>query len=548
MKKYLLSLVVFLFVLSGCSFKNDTTSYIQVSVKNQKVSQENSKTSINESDFINELALHDAVRAKDIEMVKLLISEKSEINIKDDYGYTPLHLAVRFNELEIAKLLIKSGAILNSVDNYKDTPLLDSTRNKFTKMSELLICKGAYRNVSDSHNMTPLHYSSKTKDMYISNMLLSSSLEEYCQEPIQITIDDLENVRNHTPKICGEITEGIASSIELSLSNKDLKVVGPYDAVIDQKNKSWCANISDELENGVYTATALGKDKAKHSFTVKDEFNIVPNLELTIDNKDIINDSTPEICGDLKTDDFVSVEVVMTHDTGQEYGPYSSILNSKNNRWCAQINDFLKNGNYIAKALGKDKQGNETSAQDDLKIHVISTLYKDLNEEFDEDFADWNAQLDEDTLTFRFKSTQFIFEHGSDEINSNYKEVLMNFYPRYINIIKKYKSEITNVFVEGHTSSVYTTAANEEERFDLNMKLSQKRAKEVVDFIGVLKNNEISENIDWIIGIFKSVGKSSSNLIKNTDGTENQDLSRRVEFRIKTIPKEELQSADILPE
>ena len=540
MKRYLLSLVVFLLVLSGCSLKKDAPSHIKESIKNQKVSYENPKTSINKSDFINELALHDAVRAKDIEMVKLLISEKSEINIKDEYGYTPLHLAVRFNELEIAKLLVNAEAILNTQDNYKDTPLLDSTRNKFTKMSELLICKGAYRNVSDSHNMTPLHYSSKTKDVYISNMLLSSSLEEYCQEPIQITINDLENIRNHTLEICGEIIEGIASSIELSLSNKDVEVVGSFDAIINRENKSWCTNIPEELENGVYTVIAVGKDKARNSFTAQDEFNIVPNLELTIDNKDIINDYTPKICGDLKTDDFSSVELVMTDENGQEYGPYTSILDSKNNRWCSQVNDFLENGSYVAKALGKDEQGNEASAQDDLKIHIISTLYKDLNEEFDEDFGVWNAQLDEDTLTFRFKSPEFIFKHGSDEINSNYKEVLMNFYPRYINIIKKYKSEIINIFVEGHTSSVYTTATNEKQRFDLNMKLSQTRAQEVVDFIGVLKNIEISENIDWINKIFKYVGKSSLNLIKNEDGTENQDLSRRVEFRIKTIPKEEM--------
>lgn len=539
MKKYLLSLIVLLLVITGCSQKEEAVVVNeQQKAKEQKVMSENQITNIDKNDFIGEMSIHDAVRARDVEIVKFLISEKSELNSRDKYGYTPLHLASRFDELEIAKLLFNAGATLNSTDNYDDTPLLDSTRNKFSKMSEFLICNGAYRNVADAHDMSPLHYASKTNDLHIANMLRSKDLSDYCQGPLQIAMNDLANVSDHTPTICGNITQGVAQTVSLTLENSDKKSFGPYEADVDNEKDTWCANVTDELENGPYTATALGKDNAANSSEVKDDFNIVTPLGIGIDDVEVVNDNTPLICGDLLQGDIVKADLMLTHKTGMQYGPYRALLNQDNRRWCAQVEDPLKNGNYTAKVIGSNKAGAEVDAQDDMGIHVLNDLYNDLKTEFKDDFDIWDAELDKDTLTFRFKSPQLMFKHGSSILRDTYKDVLNDFYPRYINILKNYKSQIVNVFVEGHTSSVYKLAKNDEERFDYNMKLSDSRAKSVVNYTSSLSSNAIGQNKNWITNTFKPVGKSYSELIRNADGSENQALSRRVEFRIKTIPNE----------
>ncbi len=41
----------------------------------------------------------------------------------------------------------------------------------------------------------------------------------------------------------------------------------------------------------------------------------------------------------------------------------------------------------------------------------------------------------------------------------------------------------------------------------------------------------------WIEKNFFPEGKSSLETIKNKDGLENSELSRRVEFKIQTVPK-----------
>ena len=165
--------------ISGCVQKEATplkTSKEGQAIKDQTTTIAN----VNDKGFIIEQALHDAVRAKDMDKVTFLVSHKSDINKKDYYGYNPLHLAVRLKQYDIAKYLIINGADVNNVDNYKDTPLLDSTRDNYTSLSKLLICNGAKRGVADRYNMTPLHYSSKNKNKLISKMLLAKDLTPYC--------------------------------------------------------------------------------------------------------------------------------------------------------------------------------------------------------------------------------------------------------------------------------------------------------------------------------------------------------------------------------
>ena len=69
-----------------------------------------------------------------------------------------------------------------------------------------------------------------------------------------------------------------------------------------------------------------------------------------------------------------------------------------------------------------------------------------------------------------------------------------------------------------------------------NKALSQKRADAVLKYASEITDPVVGENSKFIKDEFKAVGKASSELVYNADGTENYELSRRVEFRIETNP------------
>ena len=102
-------------------------------------------------------------------------------------------------------------------------------------------------------------------------------------------------------------------------------------------------------------------------------------------------------------------------------------------------------------------------------------LYNALNIEFSNDLPDWDAEIDKQTLEVRFKSPDVLFGLGSSELKPKFKEILNNFFPRYLKVLDQYKEHITEVRIEGHTSTDWTGAANQDEAYFNNMELSQGR-------------------------------------------------------------------------
>lgn len=437
MKKCLYSSLIFLFLLTGCSFNNQT--------QNLKV----------KDDFINELALHDAVRAKDLTIVKELIKTGSPIDSKDIYAYTPLHLAARLDQYDIAKLLIQNGANVNNIDRYKDTPLLDSTRNSTNAMSKLLLCNNANKNVVDRHDMSPLHNASKNNDTFIIKMLNASDITKMCQA-LDITLEYYDENEN---KICGDIVLGVATNVNLIISeesSEDAKPFGKYKASINEDK--YCAKLDKEInKDSSYIVTAIGTNGI---------------------DKDI--------------------EV-------------------------ANLSDLIKEIPLIEE---------EPIAEQE---EIITGLYEDLMTEFAADFEPWNAQLDKNGLIFRFKKPEVLFTLGSSDLQVSFQDILDNFFPRYLKILNKYTEQIEKVRVEGHSSSEYRTAKTDEEKYSMNKKLSESRAKQVLEYTLSNENEMVVNTLPWLNDFYESEGMSSDYPILNEDGTENKVLSRRVEFRINKI-------------
>ena len=188
-------------------------------------------------------------------------------------------------------------------------------------------------------------------------------------------------------------------------------------------------------------------------------------------------------------------------------------------------------------------------------IQLQLDLYNELKAEFKDDLKKWNADLDDETLSIRFKEPEVLFEPGSAEVRPLFKKILDDFFPRYIGILRdskddegepKYINDIAEIRIEGHTSSEWTENTSPEAAYIHNMKLSQGRTRSVLEYVLQIPSIRQSQEIrDWLKSHLTANGLSSSKLITSKD-KEIKEESRRVEFRVRTKSEERI--ANIIEE
>ncbi|MCI5968731.1 OmpA family protein [Helicobacter sp.] len=176
---------------------------------------------------------------------------------------------------------------------------------------------------------------------------------------------------------------------------------------------------------------------------------------------------------------------------------------------------------------------------DIAKTHedLQAALHKDLIAEFSKNLESWNAEIDADN-TLRFKEPEILFDQGQKEVKMRFKEILDDFFPRYIRILAqdKYINDIDEIRIEGHTSTEWQNAKTLESRYLGNAELSQARALEVLKYC--FSNTKIDGNKEWLIKVLRANGLSFAKPL------ETPELSRRVEFKV--ITKSNQKIMDIL--
>jgi chemotaxis protein MotB len=194
---------------------------------------------------------------------------------------------------------------------------------------------------------------------------------------------------------------------------------------------------------------------------------------------------------------------------------------------------------FIAVLFMSEVQKEQKAIKEIAKSYqnIQQQLYKDLNQEFKENLESWDAEILQDN-TIRFKSPEVLFDTNSSELKALFITVLDDFFPRYLGILtnKKYKKQIKEIRVEGHTSSVWKNATREQSYIN-NMSLSQNRAKSVLAYSYNITNS--ANNKVFLESVFRANGMSFSNLIKE-NGEENIQASQRVEFRVITKAEEKI--------
>jgi outer membrane protein OmpA-like peptidoglycan-associated protein len=174
--------------------------------------------------------------------------------------------------------------------------------------------------------------------------------------------------------------------------------------------------------------------------------------------------------------------------------------------------------------------------------NIKSDIYFDIAKEFKDDLAQWNAVVDENDLSIRFSLDESgtkvsYFDSGRPDVKQEFKDVLDEFFPKYLRLIAnpKYRDSIEEIRIEGHTDS--------NGGYMLNVGLSQGRARNVLDYcLQIAKNDpDLKEMMEWAQYKITANGLSYSHPILNADGSENKDLSRRVEFKVRTNAEAQLE-------
>ena len=189
---------------------------------------------------------------------------------------------------------------------------------------------------------------------------------------------------------------------------------------------------------------------------------------------------------------------------------------------------------FILLLMGALLQVQEKAEEDERIVQrydqIKTQLYIDLQEEFKDDLKVWRATIDS-TLCIRFQEPAMLFENNQAALRPLFRQILDDFFPRYIQVLSReeYKDNIVEIRIEGHTDS--------NGGYFYNMELSQSRTRSVLQYCFGLMTEE---QINWAMGLITANGLSSSQPIL-IDGVENKDLSRRVEFRVRTNAEKHLE-------
>lgn len=170
-------------------------------------------------------------------------------------------------------------------------------------------------------------------------------------------------------------------------------------------------------------------------------------------------------------------------------------------------------------------------------------LNKDLYKEFSQDLERWEAEITEDNIIV-FNSPTVLFDNGKSVLKKDFQAILDDFFPRYIKILSssKYKNEIDEIRIEGHTSNDWTVDSSQQDIYLKNMRLSQSRANNVLAYCYIIISPFVKNHVQWLEKHFRANGMAFSKLKYRDINQTIPDCikSRRVEFKVQMKTEEKI--------
>ncbi len=182
--------------------------------------------------------------------------------------------------------------------------------------------------------------------------------------------------------------------------------------------------------------------------------------------------------------------------------------------------------------------------------NIKEQLYQSLMRAFGSRLASWHATIDRGTLSIRFQAPDIMFDEGRSELKKGYEDILDEFFPKYIEVLNRYRDDIEEVRIEGHTNSNSpadsSCPAGRNCGYYYNMELSQNRARAVLQYC--MNMDRVASEKGWLTKRLTANGLSFSHMICQdgkesgcAEGYEDKQLSRRVEFRVRTNAEKQLE-------
>jgi len=219
-----------------------------------------------------------------------------------------------------------------------------------------------------------------------------------------------------------------------------------------------------------------------------------------------------------------------------------------NNEWMS-ISDMMSGLMLIFMFIAISFMIQVQSDKDKMKEIAITykkdkqELNRDLHSEFDKDLQKWEATITKDN-SIVFNSPSVLFGVGRSRIKREFKRILNDFFPRYINILysKKYRNEIDEIRIEGHTSKSWKNSISLDEIYLKNMQLSQDRANHVLSYCYSIDSPIIDLSKKWLEKHFRANGMAFAKLkyIDQNRTIPDNIKSRRVEFRVEMKTEEKI--------
>jgi len=173
----------------------------------------------------------------------------------------------------------------------------------------------------------------------------------------------------------------------------------------------------------------------------------------------------------------------------------------------------------------------------DTVQNITEDICSQLEQQFSKEKKEWNMSICQGGLLISFQDDS-VFDKSKYELKPEFKFILDQFFPRFMEVIINNEKDISELRIEGHTSSEYTAGrGNENLSYLQNTKLSQKRSYNVMSYVFNITKDSTYHS--WMRKNLTAHGLSSSRL-KTYPKThhdykkEDKTKSRRVEFKIQT--------------
>jgi uncharacterized protein len=128
-----------------------------------------------------------AVKAGDLQGVRVLLKSGADVDARSGDGSTPLLWAAHRGQIEIARALVAAKASVDAANDYGITPLLQASRTGDSAMVDLLLRAGANPSKAHPEGETPLLAASRTGSVPTVRHLIARDVDVNAAEGFQQT-------------------------------------------------------------------------------------------------------------------------------------------------------------------------------------------------------------------------------------------------------------------------------------------------------------------------------------------------------------------------